>query len=245
MFSVIRYLRTSIQVYFHVVEKNSGEEHATQYIADCFFTFHHINTFEDNGNIIVDLCCTMDEGYYNFGYIDGSWSSIPNESNNSVRRYVLPLNTATKPPGENLVELNYTKATAVLQADGCVKCTHEMLSPIGFDFPRINYSACNGKKYQFVYGVAGLEKLLKLDVRKKTVKQWMENSCFPSEPVFVPHPSAKNEDDGVILSAVIHSDPEQNPFLLILDSKTMNEIGRAEFEEVKFHKDLHGIFHIC
>lgn len=91
----------------------------------------------------------------------------------------------------------------------------------------------------------------------------MENSCFPSEPVFVPHPSAKNEDDGkihemfcalntlgyfwsgVILSAVIHSDPEQNPFLLILDSKTMNEIGRAEFEEVKFHKDLHGIFHIC
>ena len=38
----------------------------------------------------------MDEGYYNFGYIDGSWSSIPNESNNSVRRYVLPLNTATK-----------------------------------------------------------------------------------------------------------------------------------------------------
>lgn len=71
--SVIRYLRTSIQVYFHVVEKNSGEEHATQYIADCFFTFHHINTFEDNGmcgacevftSLIAYCICDYSRGTY-------------------------------------------------------------------------------------------------------------------------------------------------------------------------------------
>ena len=47
---------------------------------------------------------------------------------------------------------------------------------------------------------------------------------------------------GVILSAVIRTELGQHPYLLILDSKTMNEIGRAEFEGVKFPKDLHGIF---
>ena len=47
---------------------------------------------------------------------------------------------------------------------------------------------------------------------------------------------------GVILSAVIHTELGRNPYLLILDSKTMHEIGRAEFEEVQFPKDLHGIF---
>lgn len=40
--------------------------------------------------------------------------------------------------------------------------------------------------------------LLKLDIRNKTVKQWMEKGCFPSEPVFVTHPSPNSEDDGKI-----------------------------------------------
>ena len=33
--------------------------------------------------------------------------------------------------GENLVTLNDTNASAVLQKDGTVVCTHEILSPIG------------------------------------------------------------------------------------------------------------------
>ena len=31
-----------------------------------------------------------------------------------------------------------------------------------FEFPRINYSSCNGRPYRFVYGVAGLDKVYAL-----------------------------------------------------------------------------------
>ena len=36
-----------------------------------------------------------------------------------------------QPEGENLVTLEDTSASAVLQKDGTVVCTHELLSPIG------------------------------------------------------------------------------------------------------------------
>ena len=53
--------------------------------------------------------------------------------------YYLPLNWRCKcfynlcmqPEGENLVTLEDTSASAVLQKDGTVVCTHELLSPIG------------------------------------------------------------------------------------------------------------------
>ena len=51
---------------------------------------------------------------------------------------------------------------------------------------------------------------------------------YPSEPVFVPNPEGVDEDDGVILSNVVCSKPDQHPFLLILDAKTFKETARAE-----------------
>ncbi|KAL5499781.1 hypothetical protein EMCRGX_G011241 [Ephydatia muelleri] len=226
------------EVCFHIVEKKTGQELELRFVTESFFTFHHINAYEDNGHVVVDLCCTTDDSYCNFGFFDSSASFIPDERRQSVRRYVLPLNTSTK----NLVTLNYSCATAILQDDGSIYCQYEILSPIAFEYPRINYPVCNGKQYRFVYGVAGLDKLVKLDTREKTVKMWAEKACFPSEPVFVSRPLADREDDGVILSAVIDTELGHHPFLLVLDSITMSEIGRAEFKEVKFPKDLHGIF---
>ena len=38
--------------------------------------------------------------------------------------------------------------------------------------------------------------LLKVDVVSGAVQRWTGADCSPSEPVFVPHPEAKNEDDG-------------------------------------------------
>lgn len=35
------------------------------------------------------------------------------------------------------------------------------------------------------------------------MKVWKHGGLYPSEPVFVPSPSAMEEDDGVILSVVI------------------------------------------
>ena len=42
-----------------------------------------------------------------------------------------------QPDGENLVILGDTSASAVLQKDGTVICTHELLSPIGLFHARL------------------------------------------------------------------------------------------------------------
>lgn len=46
---------------------------------------------------------------------------------------------------------------------------------------------------------------------------------------------------GVILSAIISTDPQKLPFLLILDAKSFTELARASVD-VDMHLDLHGLF---
>lgn len=46
-------------------------------------------------------------------------------------------------------------------------------------------------------------RLLKIDVVSKTSLEWKEEGTFPGEPIFVPHPEASQEDQGVLLSVVL------------------------------------------
>ena len=50
-------------------------------------------------------------------------------------------------------------------------------------------------------------RLLKIDVVSKTSQEWMEEGTFPGEPIFVPHPVASQEDQGVLLSVVLAGPP--------------------------------------
>ena len=64
-----------------------------------FLCSTHITSSPCNllGHMVVDLCCTTDETFYNFGFLDDpGYSIIPDENKQSVRRYVLPLSTGTK-----------------------------------------------------------------------------------------------------------------------------------------------------
>lgn len=44
------------------------------------------------------------------------------------------------------------------------------------------------------------------------------------------------------MSAIHSLVPGKNPFLLILDGKTFTEKARIEFPDLRFVKDIHGIF---
>lgn len=39
---------------------------------------------------------------------------------------------------------------------------------------------------------------MKLDVQTKETREWREDACYPSEPLFVATPGATDEDDGTI-----------------------------------------------
>lgn len=94
-----------------------------------------------------------------------------------------------------------------------------------FEFPQVHYSRCRGKKYSFAYGL-GLNhfipdrvtslppprtvsacsrssltatvcwQIVKLNVQTRETQEWLEEDCYPSEPLFVPTPGAAEEDDG-------------------------------------------------
>lgn len=86
--------------------------------------------------------------------------------------------------------------------------------------------------------------MIKVDVENKTKKTWCEENVFPSEGVFVPRPGATEEEDGVVLSALVWGGERANETgLLILDAATWSEIGRATFRvDGPVPKCLHGWF---
>ncbi len=60
----------------------------------------------------------------------------------------------------------------------------------------------------------------------KEVKMWENENCYPSEPVFIANPDSKEEDEGVILSAVLGVSGAKS-FLLVLNATDMKEMARA------------------
>lgn len=121
--------------------------------------------------------------------------------------------------------------------------------------PSITLNLCsirhNGKKYRYFYSITSdvndpqsAGQIHKVDTWSGNVTSWFEENSYCAEPMFVPNPGAESEDDGVILSSMIRAAPEVfYTALLVLDAKTMLEIGRAEFEcPGPVAKPLHGAF---
>uniref|UniRef100_A0A8C1NME1 Retinoid isomerohydrolase RPE65 n=1 Tax=Cyprinus carpio TaxID=7962 RepID=A0A8C1NME1_CYPCA len=198
------------------------------YITSAFNLFHHINCYEDQGFIVVDLC---------------TWKG------SFLCTAVIPLLFLQEEQGKNLVSLPYTTATAVMCSDGTVWLEPEVLFSgprQAFEFPQINYKKYCGKNYTFAYGL-GLnhfvpDRICKLNVKSKETWIWQEPDAYPSEPLFVQSPDAKDEDEGVLMSIVVKPGVTQRPaFLLILSATDLTEIARAEVD-VMIPVTLHGMY---
>ncbi|XP_076183038.1 neither inactivation nor afterpotential B isoform X2 [Ptiloglossa arizonensis] len=141
------------------------------------------------------------------------------------------------------------KATAHRLPDGNIFVKPELLCDLGCETPRLSYECYLGREYRYFYAISSDVDLdnpgtiIKVDVLKKTRRTWCEKNVYPSEPIFVPNPNGKKEDDGVVLSAIVWSEKETQVGLLILDSVTLTEISRATFETPgSVPKCLHGWF---
>ncbi|XP_038151024.1 retinal Mueller cells isomerohydrolase-like [Cyprinodon tularosa] len=247
----------SMGTWFHLATKEpAGYLKNHKYRTSAFNLFHHINAYEEQGFIVVDLCTWKGHEFvYNYLYLAnlrGEWEEVKKAAMRSpqpeVRRYVLPLDIHREEQGKNLVSLSYTTATAVLLSDGTIWLEPEVLFSgprQAFEFPQINYSKCCGKKYSFAYGL-GLnhfipDRIVKLDVQTKEQWVWQEEDCYPSEPLFVPTPGATKEDDGVLLSIVVKPGAERPGFLLILDAMKLTELARAEVNTI-IPVTFHGMY---
>ncbi|KAI8967397.1 carotenoid oxygenase [Mycotypha africana] len=247
--------------YCHVIRRHpiNGEDGliASIPIKDNFFTFHTGNAYEITCPSTGDSLLTLKSASFANGDImhqlhsygvphhkRPSWDDAPVSDQSSHSRF---LNGLNHPPRRQTCfgdfvqyQLNLTK-NAVRQIDVLAK---------NVEFPRFNQQKSMLEE-RYVYGCqlyGYTEKkdetccLVKIDTTTSkpsyssdNVLTYIKEGYMCSEPIFVPQPSATEEDDGVLLSLMNHADC---CYLIILDAKTMKEAARVkigQFTAITFH----------
>ncbi|XP_044744862.1 carotenoid isomerooxygenase isoform X2 [Coccinella septempunctata] len=239
----------------NVISRKTGTL-CRKFYAESFFYLHIINQYEDCGHVVVDICIYRDPSMLDCMYVETMKSMHHNPDYAKMfrgrpARYVLPMHEdENKDSSLNIVKLENTKAKAFYTSKGDILVTPERLCNVGCETPRINYENFLGKSYRFFYAISSdvdaenPGTIIKVDIHNKTTKKWFESNCYPSEPIFIPSPEAKFEDDGVVLSAMVWGgDDENHAGIIILDARTFTEIARAEFHTPSpVPKCLHGWF---
>lgn len=193
---------------------------AKTFETDPFFAFHHINAYDRNGRVVIDVCAHKDAGSIDALYL----KKIRKDNNVPQARY-------------RRFEANPSSG----------KLTKRDLIEAHIELPQKNYDAVNGRHYRYAYGVGlkgkrsgFIDQLVKADVKKGETKIWRERGVYPGEPVFVPRPHARSEDDGVIMSVVLDGRRRASA-LVVLDAKSMQEIARASVpHHIPF--GFHGLY---
>ncbi len=198
-----------------LISRKTGDI-AGEYFGESSFAWHHINSFEQDDTIFIDMAAYQDADTF---FLDGEGEDPEHKRMGRFVRYKI------KPSTKAVIK--------------------EAVGP-AIEMPRINYDSNNSKPYNYVYGyddshiLNGLKTrgLVKIDSKTKDAKHWSEQFCIADEPIFVAKPNATQEDDGVILAVVLNIKKEKS-FLLILDAKQFTELARAE---VPHHipYELHG-----
>ncbi|XP_007452601.1 PREDICTED: beta,beta-carotene 15,15'-monooxygenase [Lipotes vexillifer] len=239
------------KTYIHIIDQRTRKPVLTKFYTDPMVVFHHVNAYEEDGCLLFDVIAYEDSSLYQLFYLanldkdfeeNSRLTSVP-----ALKRFAVPLHMdKNAEAGSNLIKLSSTTARALKEKEDQVYCQPELLYE-GLELPRINYTH-NGKQYRYVFAAEVqwspiLTKILiiKYDILTKSSLKWGEVHCWPVEPVFVPTPGAKDEDHRIILSAIVSTDPQKLPFLLVLDAKSFTELARASVD-VEMHLDLHGLF---
>jgi carotenoid cleavage dioxygenase-like enzyme len=178
---------------FYVIDKKSGE--CKTFTKNPFFSFHHINGFENEGKIYLDL-------------IAYQTANVIYKPNDPICGQLCRF------------EMDLSKNTI----------KDSKLPDLKIEFPRLNESYI-GKPYQYFYAVHNPgggegDGLVKYDLLESKYTCWNKPGSYATEPVFIPHPDAKSEDEGVILS-VVNDFVKKKSFLLILDGKGFKELAKV------------------
>ena len=194
---------------FYVTERATGQLIA-KLKDDPFFAFHHVNAYDKNGRIYID---------------------IVTEPNADVMGVITE--TVTDPKQvpafggkTKLQRFTIDVATQALSKETIFNDTLEM-PRVSADRTAHEYRYCYAVDAAFPNAVNDVRPLYKIDVNAKTSQKWAQAGCFPGEPIFVPRPGGQDEDDGVVLSVILDL-VNHTSFLLVLDARDLKELARAE-----------------
>jgi len=234
---------------WYIVDRKHGKGVVAKYESDPFFCFHTINAWEEPSpsdpsqiDVIADLSTYKNFDLLKRFYYNGVKSTSPGaldyvgekrreSCNIHLRRWRLPgVNTTIDTPSEA------REAVTVHTAEADHSCELPVINPRFLTKPsRYIYGVCDRGLSTLFDGIA------KYDTETYTPTYWSIKGHSPGEPVFVPNPKGTAEDDGVLLSVVLDGFTERS-YLLVLDAKSMKEVGRASMGCVVGF-GFHGIYY--
>lgn len=228
---------------WYVIDRRTPEEGGQGVIAtyesDAFYCFHTVNAYEQpstDGNgvdIIADLASYSNLNIIKRFFLENLVSTSPKAPQHAdpadvstraeYKRFRLP--SIPSSPTQSI-----QKATLEFTAERAITPELPTLNP-----------AYVLRRHRYVYGImdtgkaAFLDGLVKYDTKTNTALVWSEHGQSAGEAIFIPREpgvvseDGESEDDGVLLSVVLDG-PVGKSYLLVLDAKTMKEVGRAELK---------------
>jgi beta,beta-carotene 9',10'-dioxygenase len=186
----------------HLVDLTGSEPRVTC-AAEPFFSFHHVNAFDDGDVVVVDLVGYDDATIVSDLYLDRVRERAPIAPGLSLRRYRVPCN------GQD--------------------ATRETLSSTRMELPRVDVRS---ERPRYVYaprvgeGEAFTDGVLQIDTTSGSQRIWERPDESPGEAIFVPNPTGNGETAGVALFAAFNAKQNRSA-LVVIDAETFEERARA------------------
>ncbi|WP_458187960.1 carotenoid oxygenase family protein [Haladaptatus sp. NG-WS-4] len=205
---------------FLVIERDSGSVVAEPR-TDAFFGFHHVNAYESDTGLVVDLETVPDAVSLDALYLDQLRSGELGVFGGRLERFHVDLGRS-----------------------GEASIRREMLYEGGTALPTVSPARwCHEYRYVYAQGTdqpvtEWPRALRKIDTETGGVTEFTDGNNHCSEPIFVPRPQGTSEDDGVVLTVVLDVAAEHS-WLVVLDGSSFTELARAAVPHaIPF--DFHG-----
>ncbi|KHN95230.1 carotenoid cleavage dioxygenase 1 [Metarhizium album ARSEF 1941] len=235
-----------------VVDRRHGRGIVARFSTPASFFFHSVNSFEDQAkgddgeeitNIFLDMVEYVNTDIMYMLYYD----VLMNRNQDAIKELEKLGKHKTSQP--KLVRYKFAlPSLSRTHADDFSLAAERVFtipSPHAGELPVINPTR-SGKRYRYVYGTCNrglgfwMDAIVKTDVETRDALIWSGPiGHTPGEPIFVPRAGGTDEDDGVILTVVLDGSA-QTSYLLCLDGKTLQEVGRAE-TDFPIPIGLHGM----
>ena len=150
-----------------------------------FFAMHHINSYEENNKIILDLIYYKDSNIINKFYLNNI-KKLTNFPGGTIKRLIIDLN-------KDIINLQ------------------DYFTDIKIEMPNINLNY-KTNKYRFFYSISN-NSIIKLDMVSNKINIWYEKYQYPQEPQYINNGNL--EDSGYILSNVLDGNMNKTYLLIL------------------------------
>ncbi len=212
--------RPELGTRIRIVRKQDGAVAATAVAPPCFL-FHHVNAFEHDGRIELDMLTFPDPSVIDTLRLDTLRSASPR----TLSARFVRLSIRDDLHGQRIEPVS--------------------LTDIGTELVRINPHN-ERRAYRYAYGVVQndprgfFDGIAKFDLEAGSVQQFTHPDWYVTEPLFVPSLDARSEDEGVVLVLTLDA-RTQTSRVVLLDAASMELMANAPLpQRIPFH--FHGQF---